>query len=147
MPCALPYACTYDPSVCHETFLSYLHWMRHEVSHGEHPKMWHCGEISDRGDICHVVCNRAKAIRGHLIFEHGIEIFLDIGVQSFVTGPSNYNYWCGFCSEIIKVERPVMDIEWAANVTWTYHRIDHMAVHFGGSKDILDWIKLDNISS
>ena len=46
----------------------------------ENIAMSYCGEINDTDDIYHVVCNGAKAIQGHLLFEWGVEIFMDIRV-------------------------------------------------------------------
>ena len=133
--------------MCHMSFTGYLHWMRHEVSHGEHPKLWYCGEINNQGETCHVVSTRAKAMRVHLLFEHFINIITDIEAESCKIGPSSNNYWCGFCRGIIEVEQPTRDIEWPGIVAWTYNRIGHMAEHFRSCKDILDWIALDNINT
>ena len=141
------YGCTYGCTFtrCDERYSKCKNWNRHEVSQHFLSEMWRCNfdgrqDDPDLGKKCSRLCHDEQGFAEHLQADHGI----GAGTEESKAQCSNmrlgrdghYNFWCGFCDNIIKQKGIQLD---AYDV-----RSKHIRDHF--EKDhcrIGDWIDVE----
>jgi hypothetical protein len=136
----MSYGCTF---LCNKTFGSKNEWKRHENSQHFHSETWRCDNETSDGVVCAKVCYRRQSFQDHLKTEHNIEddTIKEQSESCRIGRNCQARFWCGFCSQIIGLERKGLD-------AWT-ERFDHIDDHFMGNRGlkkqcILDWIPVDS---
>lgn len=126
-----PFGCTFDG--CFKSFGSKNDWKRHEQSQHEQEDCWRC-------PICpFVVYHQQENLVNHMVDAHAEytgreEEAIQIASNNSITRNFQGRLWCGFCNEIIVLEKEKRGVE-AINF-----RFDHVADHFK-EKAIQNWIE------
>ncbi|XXH03550.1 hypothetical protein Hte_009955 [Hypoxylon texense] len=134
-----PYGCTFPG--CNRHFGSKNDWKRHENSQHYMLEHWRCDErLADNpSEVCGKVVQRRELFKQHLDSVHRIrdQATLDQKLETCRVG-RNYDtrFWCGFCQEIIEINRQGVN-------PWT-ERFNHIDDHFHGRnnqarREISDW--------
>lgn len=125
-----PYGCTYEG--CSKRFGSKNDWKRHENSQHFLLEIWKC-DFRPSGtptEVCGKVSHRRETFRQHLANNHGLTgDVVEKRVEECRVGRNcEANFWCGFCVEIIRIERQGID-------AWT-ERFNHIDDHLNGRNDL-----------
>ncbi|KAI8648153.1 hypothetical protein NCS56_01547500 [Fusarium sp. Ph1] len=122
-----PYGCTYPG--CSKIFGSKSDWMRHERIRHYEPDKWKCDSLKQNlTEACGEVYTGRQSFKAHLTAQHFI---MDSGkiTEKLKCCQEKLNYdvsfWCGFCTEIIRVSEPQKG--WAQRCT-------HIEGHFRGRR-------------
>jgi len=126
-----PYGCTF---LCGETFPTSRYWRQHELRNHRQAEMWRCSIHTDAsGTECGATFYSPANFSTHLSTAHGITDH-DLE-QGHIHPEGQYNFWCGFCRRIVRLESRGVD-------AWK-ERLDHLQVHFDNGDSLeKGWLRL-----
>ncbi|KAK8083571.1 hypothetical protein PG996_002352 [Apiospora saccharicola] len=138
-----PYGCTFQN--CSKRFGSKNDWKRHENSQHFLHEAWRCDmqrSNSRSPEVCGKLSHRRETFKEHLSKVHSLQgDELEIKLEHCRVGRNcEARFWCGFCENIIEIERKGLG-------AFT-ERFNHIDDHFSGRdglprKQIDDWKGVD----
>jgi len=133
-----PWGCTH--ANCSKSFGSKNDWKRHENSQHFQLETWRCNEPSATSKInqCAKLSYRRDEFQDHLKVDHEIVDGAHIQERckkSRIGRNGQGGFWCGFCKEIVKLEK-------RGSEAWD-ERFNHIDGHFKEEFSIANWYPVD----
>lgn len=117
-------------------------WKRHESSQHKLKEGWFCR-------TCRQLFDNQKTFTLHLQHFHNLNISqLPDACRSAHLGPEgHYNFWCGFCNDLIPQPNPTPPPDGPSMNPWEF-RCKHIGDHYDKNDRLIDsWVRIDNISA